>query len=222
MSQIKVCGITRLEQLQQLHDAGIAYAGIIFYPLSTRYAIPTLGERGAEVRRLSIKKIGVFVNEASPVIERAVTEYDLYAVQLHGDETPAFCQSLKTKTKVIKAFRVKPEANLDSLVSPYQEACDYFLFDTSPAAASSAAEPGMYGGTGKQFDWNLLASAKINKPFFLSGGIGPEDVEQLHDLSHPFLHAVDINSRFESLPGVKNMDEVRKFSAAAGSPNGWR
>ncbi len=217
MSQIKVCGITRLEQLQQLQDAGVAYAGIIFYSSSKRYAIPTLGAVQAEVRRLSINKIGVFVNEAIPVIERAVAEYGLYAVQLHGDETPAFCRTLQSKVKVIKAFRIEPGSNLDSLVDPFQDACDYFLFDTSTFAASGATAPVVYGGTGKQFDWNLLTEASINKPFFLSGGIGPEDVERLGSFSHPFLHALDINSRFESLPGVKNMAEVKKFNAAVAS-----
>ncbi|MFN2437867.1 MAG: phosphoribosylanthranilate isomerase [Chitinophagaceae bacterium] len=203
--KIKVCGITRLEQLQQLQELAIDYAGMIFYKGSKRFAGDSFDKQKPEIRNLKIKKVGVFVNEKFETIKKAIDDYDLHAVQLHGDETDEFCLEFMDKVKVIKVFRLAGNETIDELTKPFQNACDYFMFDTSPA------KPSLYGGTGLQFNWSILEKAKIDKPFFLSGGIGLEDLEKINSFEHPCLFAVDVNSRFEISPGVKDMEKVKRF-----------
>ena len=125
-------------------------------------------------------------------------------VQLHGDETASFCSRISNRIKVIKAFRILDvEANIDWLVKEYDEVCDYYLFDKANA--------GLYGGTGEKFNWNLLENSMIGKPFFLSGGISSEDAEALKTFHHPFFYGVDVNSRFEIEPGIKDMTLIKEF-----------
>jgi phosphoribosylanthranilate isomerase len=200
--KIKVCGITTLEQLQQLESMQIDFAGMIFYEGSKRYLGEKMKSKQSKVKHLSIKKVGVFVNADYNSIKNTIESYNLSAVQLHGDETPELCRQLTTLTKVIKVFRIAGEQDIDAIVAPYQTFADYFLFDTDTKN---------YGGSGKQFDWNVLASAKINKPFFLSGGIGPEDVEKINSIHHPYLYALDVNSKFETEAGIKDMKKVEVF-----------
>lgn len=205
--KIKVCGINSLEQLQQLGQIGADYAGLIFFEGSKRYVGDKLQQVQDAVRNTSIRKVGVFVNQELEVIDLAIRDYGLHAVQLHGDETDEFCLELMDKVKVIKVFRIGSEADIDKLVAPFQEACHYFLFDTDTDA---------FGGSGKQFDWSLLEGATIGKPFFLSGGIGPNDTEKIKALQHPYLYAIDVNSRFEVEPGVKDMEKVQQFISELG------
>jgi phosphoribosylanthranilate isomerase len=200
--KIKVCGITRLEQLQQLGQLGVDYAGLIFFEGSKRYVGDKLNEDLDAIRNTSVRKVGVFVNQELEVIDRAIQDYGLYAVQLHGDETDEFCLELMDKVKVIKVFRIGNEADIDKLAAPFLEACHYFLFDMDTNA---------FGGSGKQFDWALLEGANIGKPFFLSGGIGPGDIEKIKAFQHPNLYAIDVNSWFETEPGVKDMERVQQF-----------
>lgn len=200
--KIKVCGITSLEQLQQLQELGVDYTGLIFFEGSKRFAGDALKNEEAAIRDLDIKRVGVFVNTELEVIKKTIIDYGLTAVQLHGDETDEFCLDLMDKAKVIKVFRIGGEVNIDELVEPFQAACHYFLFDTDTVS---------FGGSGKQFDWNLLEGAHIGKPFFLSGGIGPEDADKVKAFQHPFFYAVDINSRFETEPGVKDISKVKQF-----------
>lgn len=200
--KIKVCGITTLEQLQQLESMQIDFAGMIFYEGSKRYAGEKMKGEKSKIKNLHIKKIGVFVNADYNSIKNTIESYNLSAVQLHGDETPELCSQLTTLTKVIKVFRIAGEQDIDAIVAPYQTFANYFLFDTDTKN---------YGGSGKQFDWNVLASAKINKPFFLSGGIGPEDVEKINSIHHPYLYALDVNSKFETEAGIKDMKKVEVF-----------
>jgi phosphoribosylanthranilate isomerase len=199
MTKIKVCGITTLEQMQQLD---VDYAGMIFYEGSKRFVGDRLKKQKSEISKLAIKKVGVFVNADYETIVKAIEDYGLAAVQLHGDETDEFCLELMDKVKVIKVFRISDEQNIDELVNPFQNVCHYFLFDRDTKA---------YGGSGKQFNWNMLKNARINKPFFLSGGIGLEDIDKLKTFQHPYLYAVDVNSRFEIEPGVKDMMKVQQF-----------
>ena len=103
---------------------------------------------------------------------------------------------------MIKIFRLSGNENIDELVKPFKDVCDYFLFDTGTE---------QFGGSGKKFDWSVLQQAIIQKPFFLSGGIGPDDVAEIKSFNHPFLFAVDVNSRFEMEPGLKDMEMVKKF-----------
>jgi phosphoribosylanthranilate isomerase len=207
----KVCGITRLEQLQSLETLGADYAGLIFYEGSKRFVGERKEEEKKEMKNSAIKKVGVFVNATYETVLKAIKEYGLYAVQLHGDETDEFCLELMDKVKVIKVFRVKDEAGIDEMVKPFEAVCHYFLFDTDTDA---------YGGSGKRFDWSLLQKAKVGKPFFLSGGIGPEDKERLRAFRHPHLYAVDVNSKFEIEPGVKDLKKVEAFLTRLKNENG--
>ncbi len=200
----KVCGITQLKQLQQLDGLDIDFAGLIFHKDSPRYVVGKLPASEVKNSDFDLKKVGVFVNADYDEIMQAVEDYGLDVVQLHGDESPELCEDLSDEVEVIKAFKVgNSKASIDEMVAPYDEVCDYYLFDT----ASSEAE----GGTGKQFDWKLLSKAKIEKPFFLSGGIGVDDVAKVKGFKHPDYYAVDINSKVEKEPGVKDMALVLQF-----------
>lgn len=200
--KIKVCGITNVEQLKALQELGIDYAGMIFYEKSKRYIGEQVNSQLSMVNQLTIDRVGVFVNAEMEVVLKAIKDFSLKAVQLHGDETDEYCLDLMDKVEVIKVFRIADQQDLDSLVVPFQEVCHYYLFDTDTAA---------YGGSGRQFDWQVLEKAAINKPFFLSGGIGLEDVERVKNFQHPYFYAVDVNSRFEIEPGVKDMNQIARF-----------
>lgn len=202
--KIKVCGNRDLNQLEELNDLGVDYAGLIFYEQSPRYVLEKL--EGKEVRdlKLSIEKVGVFVNASEEEIMKQIEDFGLDLVQLHGDETASFCNRISDHVKVIKAFRIADyDTNIDWLVKEYDEVCDFYMFDKGSA--------GLYGGTGLKFNWNLLESSTIGKPFFLSGGIGINDVGALNKFKHPFFYGVDVNSRFETEPGLKNMELVKEF-----------
>ncbi|HMW25091.1 MAG TPA: phosphoribosylanthranilate isomerase [Ferruginibacter sp.] len=201
---IKVCGITELKQLQQLDGLDVDFAGLIFYKDSPRYAGDKLSGKDLKNADFDLKKVGVFVNPEMIDVLDAIDEYGLEVVQLHGDESPEMCEDLSTEVEVIKAFRISGDEDIDELVAPYDAVCDYYLFDTGGLQES-------IGGTGKQFDWSILSKAKIEKPFFLSGGIGPEDADKLKKFRHPDFYAVDINSKFEKEPGVKDMAKLLQF-----------
>lgn len=205
---IKVCGITQLKQLEQLDKLGIDFAGLIFHPASPRYAPTTL--KGTEVRHsdFDLKKVGVFVDRAYGDIMKMVDAYTLDVVQLHGNEEPELCERLSDNVEVIKVFHIDATVKtVDELVMDYDEVCDYYLFDT-------ALPDGTKGGTGKQFNWKVLKDSDIEKPFFISGGIGMEEVDKLKKFKHPDFYGVDINSKFEKEPGVKDMVQVLQFKQA--------
>lgn len=205
--RIKVCGMTSTEQVLQLDDMGVEFAGFIFYPKSPRYVHKFMPQ--AEIKKIKgkhINKVGVFVNATVEEVLQAVDECGLYLVQLHGDETPKYCEKIANYVGVVKAFRLREEDNVLWKVKDYMDIADMFLFDTEGAG---------YGGTGKQFDWNILRGLNIGKPFFLSGGIGPDDVDKLKEFSgEPVskdLFSADVNSKFEIAPGIKDMDMLRSF-----------
>src|SRR5437773_7204837 len=202
---IKVCGITQLKQLQQLDGMDIDFAGLIFYKDSPRYAGNSI--KGEELRSadFDIKKTGVFVDATYDEVMQTIEDYELDTVQLHGNETPDLCSRLSENTEVIKTFRIAGnELMVDKMLKPYDEVCDYYLFDKGGMQET-------LGGTGQQFDWEILSNSRIEKPFFLSGGIGPDDISKLEHFSHPDLFAIDINSKFEISPGVKDMGQVLGF-----------
>ena len=204
---IKVCGVTDLKQLQQLDGLDIDFAGLIFYPGSPRYVVDKLPAREVKKADFDLKKTGVFVNPEMIEVLDAIDDYGLQVVQLHGDETPEMCEDLSSEVEVIKAFRITGEENIDELVAPYDAVCDYYLFDTGGLKES-------FGGTGKQFDWSVLTKAKIEKPFFLSGGIGVEDLARVKAFKHPDLFGVDVNSKFETAPGIKDMSRILQLKMA--------
>lgn len=206
---IKVCGITQFKQLQQLEALNVDYAGLIFYKDSPRYMGDKLLGKEVKDADFDLKKVGVFVNPSYSELLDAIDDYALDIVQLHGNETPEMCAELNAEIEVMKAFRLGENGagDIDKMVAPYDAVCDYYLFDTAGLKES-------FGGTGKQFNWSILNSAKIEKPFFLSGGIGPDDAEKVKAFSHPDFFAIDVNSRFETSPGVKDMAALLKFMQA--------
>ena len=206
---IKVCGITQFKQLQQLDALNIDYAGLIFYKDSPRYMGDKITGKQIKDADFDIKKVGVFVDPGYSELLDAIDEYGLDIVQLHGNETPELCEELSAEVEVIKAFRIAGDEsiNIDEMVMPYDAACDFYLFDTAGLKES-------FGGTGQQFDWSILKKAKIEKPFFLSGGIGPDDAGKVKAFTHPDFFAVDVNSKFELSPGLKDMASILKFLQA--------
>ncbi|OQY96939.1 MAG: hypothetical protein B6D37_00120 [Sphingobacteriales bacterium UTBCD1] len=202
---IKVCGITSMKQLQQLDGLDIDYAGLNFYKGSPRYVGDKIAADEIHDADFDIKKIGVFVNAAYDEIMKTVEDYSLDIVQLHGNESPDFCESLSEDIEVIKVFRIDAGTkDVDKLVKDFDEVSDYYLFD-------AGGQKETLGGSGVKFNWDLLLKAKIEKPFFLSGGIGPDDVKKIKEFNHPDFFAIDINSRFETAPGVKDMAKLLKF-----------
>ena len=174
------------------------YLGFIFWEPSSRFfngAIPALPKE--------IKKIGVFVDATIAHVITTIEKYKLDGVQLHGNEIPEYCLQLKTihAVEIIKVFSIKDEFDF-SLLTPFEDVCDYFLFDTKGK---------LPGGNGYTFNWSVLANYPSTKPYFLSGGIGLENREQISVfLKKPeskYCHAIDVNSSFESKPGLKKIDK---------------
>ena len=196
--KLKVCGMQETENIAALASLQPDYMGFIFWEPSKRYCttVPT------DIPK-HIKKVGVFVDETTKQIKEKVKLFGLDAVQLHGDESPRQCAALLNLCEVIKAFRIGPDFDFKTL-TPYQDHCTYFLFDTQGL---------LPGGNGTAFDWKLLAGYTLDTPFFLSGGIGLGHVEAIAEIRKRNLpiHALDINSQFESKPGVKKIEKIEKF-----------
>jgi phosphoribosylanthranilate isomerase len=204
--RIKVCGMTDLDQIHQLSEIGVEFCGFIFYPKSPRYVFKHMPAVSIKKIKSNINKVGVFVNANTEDILQTVDDCGLYLVQLHGDESPRACERISDYVSVIKAFRLSDDDNILWKIKDYQDVVDMFLFDTEGVG---------YGGTGKKFNWEALMDLNINKPFFISGGIQPEDVAALQAFSKnkvgKDLFAVDVNSKFEITPGYKDMEKVRTF-----------
>jgi phosphoribosylanthranilate isomerase len=203
--RVKVCGMTQLDQVDRLAEMGATFAGFIFYPKSPRYVLRHMTTTQLK-KENNINKVGVFVNASVEEVLLMVDECRLHIVQLHGDEPPKYCERIADYVSVVKAFRLSDNDSIEWMIKPYMDVCDMFMFDTMGAG---------YGGTGKKFDWNILKGSNIGKPFFLSGGIQPEDTADLKafaaDPVARALFAIDINSRFESSPGIKDMHKVETF-----------
>lgn len=197
--KIKVCGLKYQDNLNEIASLGVNYIGMIFHEDSPRYAgaVPF-----TETEQFNgVKKVGVFVNASIEVILNKIKLFGLDLVQLHGSENPEFCLSIKKHIKIIKAIPVLDTLDA-SLLKSYSDSVDYFLFDTKTP---------IHGGSGKKFDWKILNAYTLNKPFFLSGGISLEDAEEIKNLKNPYLYGVDINSKFEVKPGLKNTELVKQF-----------
>ncbi|WP_139923076.1 phosphoribosylanthranilate isomerase [Hymenobacter sp. DG01] len=200
--RLKVCGMARPDNLRAVAALRPDFLGFIFYPKSRRYAAPTLTPAAAAAVPASVQKVGVFVDEDTAVIQERIAEYDLQAVQLHGSETPETCGLLRaTGVAVIKAFAVREVFDFERL-RPYVGVVDYFLFDTA------GAQP---GGNGTAFDWKLLQNYALPVPYFLAGGLAPEHAETLRNLRLPGLFALDLNSQFETEPGLKDAGRLDTF-----------
>ena len=203
--KLKICGLKHPENVRQLLTLGPDYLGFIFYEESPRYvgALPALNW----IKELPGEaiKVGVFVNEDLERMKHVALTLGLQTIQLHGDEQPAICEALKkTGLEVWKAFGLNEDFDFEK-TKPYVGVCDKFLFDTKGKNR---------GGNGLAFDWSLLEKYDGETPFVLSGGIGPEDAKLISGFGFRIserLHAVDINSRFETEPGLKDFERVKKF-----------
>lgn len=179
------------------------YLGFIFYDKSPRL----ISEVSAELIKYipaEIKTVGVFVNEDLEKVKERVSSLKLKAVQLHGSESPGYCAELKSifpTVEVIKAFGIDEDFDFSSL-APYLEAVDFFLFDTKTKA---------HGGSGKTFDWSVLDRYTYPKPYFLSGGIDLEHATAIKNINDERLYTLDINSRFEIEPGLKDAAKIKEF-----------
>ncbi len=195
--KVKVCGMRDDKNVLEVGSLAPDYMGFIFYKDSPRYV-------GADFQipsdlPISVKRVGVFVNESVEEVIRIVKKHRLDFVQLHGEESVEICQKLKDAgVSIIKVFRVDEEFDF-SKTSTYSEIADYFLFDTKGKN---------YGGNAKKFNWQLLSSYNNQTPFFLSGGIDTESVSSILMLKDLNLHAIDVNSGVESAPGLKDVSKV--------------
>jgi len=178
------------------------YIGFIFYPKSKRFIGEIIPDEIQALIPVYIQKVGVFVDEPFDNLLEKFRTNKLDMIQLHGSELPGYCERLKKlDIPVIKVFGITSDFDFQT-VRPYNQYCDYFLFDTSGEER---------GGTGKKFDWATLEKYNEDKPFFLSGGIHPDDVDVINRLPYSKLHGVDINSGFETEPGIKNISVVKAF-----------
>ena len=177
------------------------YMGFIFYEKSSRFVT----EKIPQIPEVT-KKVGVFVNARLEVVQKAVLKHGLKAVQLHGTESPEYCQELKTDAiEIIKVFSIKDQFDFNKL-NPYEPHVNYFLFDTK------GPNP---GGNGFCFDWDILKNYNSETPYFLSGGIGIKDIEKLKAFKESKIaekcHAVDVNSKFELQPAYKDPIKLKSF-----------
>ncbi len=177
------------------------FIGFIFYAKSKRF-VDQINDGVINAIPKHIKKVGVFVNSTFEEIKDKVTTYGLDFVQLHGDESPQLCEQLKEEgVGVIKVFSVDSDFDFE-ILEPYKPYSDYFLFDTKGKD---------YGGNGVTFDWSVLKKYDNEKPFFISGGLSPENIDEVEGLSEMNLAAVDLNSCFEDAPGLKNLNMLRSI-----------
>ena len=203
--KLKVCGLTKSEQILELISMNVDYLGFIFYEKSPRYVLNHLSLSQISGIKHS-GKVGVFVNESVENIVAIAEDTALNYIQLHGDEEENFIDELRNKLnkeiKIIKVFRVGSEfGNLKFKIQNLKSDVDYFLFDTDSKA---------FGGTGKTFNWQILNELEIPKPYFLSGGISPINFNDIQNIrQQPF--ALDINSKFETEAGNKDLEKIKNF-----------
>ena len=195
---VKVCGMRDAENIRQLEALGIDWMGMIFWPKSKRYVSTPPAYLPQHVR-----KVGVFVDASLDAIRQHVEDYQLDIVQLHGQESPETLKALKPLT-LIKAFNIATPEDLQKTVA-YEGLADYFLFDTKGKSV---------GGNGEKFDWSVLDSYQGETPFLLSGGIGSEDAQDIKTFHHPKCIGIDLNSRFETEPGLKDITKLKQFLEA--------
>jgi phosphoribosylanthranilate isomerase len=201
--KLKVCGLRNEENILQVLGCEPTCIGFIFYAKSPRYVGKELSAEFTQSIKTA-KKVGVFVNENEVTILDIASRYGLDFVQLHGNETADFCNEIKKYIPVIKAFQIDEWFDF-SLLKEYENACDYFLFDSKSK---------QFGGSGEVFNWKKLCEYNFQKLFFLSGGINLESIDEVLNLKYqyPNLIAIDINSCFEIEPGIKNIEKIKVLS----------
>jgi len=194
---IKVCGMRDAKNIQEVECLGIDMMGFICWPKSPRY----VSEVPAYLPKCP--RVGVFVNPTLEYVQQSSLVFGFSFIQLHGSESPEFCQEVREKTglKVIKAISISSKEDL-ALANQYEVFADLLLFDTKCKTV---------GGSGQQFNWDILSDYRSSLPFLLSGGIGPEDVERLKQWHHNKCIGFDINSRFELEPSIKDTEKIKSF-----------
>lgn len=202
---IKVCGMREDQNIRETEQLGIDLIGLIFYPPSPRFVASKPGYLPQRA-----KKAGVFVNESPETIGRYIETYQLDFIQLHGHESPGVCRQWQQRgVKVIKSIPVSEQGDLRH-TDLYEGCCDLLLFDTRTPS---------HGGSGVAFDWNILSDYQGDTPFLLSGGICDIDARRIRLISHPRLAGVDLNSRFELSPGLKDIERLAHFISEIKSKN---
>ena len=191
---IKVCGMRDAENIRKAEALGINLMGFIFWPKSSRFV-----SKRPEYLPSKVKRVGVFVDENIETVKRLADEYELDYIQLHGHESPEYVANMNRP--VIKAISVNSHKDITTY-NAYENIVDYFLFDTKCQSV---------GGSGLQFDWSVLDAYDGKKPFLLSGGIGPEDAEKVKNFRHPKCIGIDLNSRFETAPALKDINKLKQF-----------
>ena len=212
---VKVCGMRDGDNIRQVAELGVDWIGMIFWAKSPRNVtmIPTyagiIPDRGSDIGNFKAKRVGVFVDEMAQNIITRVVNYKLDLVQLHGHETPTLIRNLRRTldpdirpgVQFIKAISVSGRNDI-AAYKDYEDCVDYFLFDTKCPTV---------GGSGSQFDWSVLEAYDGDVPFLLSGGIGPDDAERVRNFHHPKCIGIDLNSRFEVEPALKDIQKLKSF-----------
>lgn len=206
--KLKVCGMKYQDNINEVAALQPDYLGFIFYKKSSRFF-----EGGILKVPNNIKKVGVFVNASLDEVIEKINKYDLKAIQLHGAESPTFCEAIKQydethhegELEIIKAFAIDAHFNFD-ILTPYESVCDYYLFDSKGK---------LPGGNGYVFDWSVLKNYPTTKPYFLSGGIGMKEQHNLKTFfetdASKYCYAIDVNSQFERAAGMKDAEKIKEF-----------
>lgn len=197
--KIKICGLRDADNIKAVAALLPDYMGFIFYDKSPRFA-GDLSVDAIDYIPPTINKVAVFVNESLENITKLVDKYNFDFVQLHGGESPDFCKALRNEAIVIKAFGLNNEFDFKQL-DKYKNKVDLFLFDTKTES---------HGGSGQTFDWNILDKYDLEVPFFVSGGLGPDNIEDALKIDHPKFYGLDLNSKFEIAPALKDIDKLEK------------
>ena len=187
------------DNMDELSSLAVDMMGLIFYPPSPRYVMEQEGDLLKSPKKLN--RVGVFVNEEIETVLHTADRFDLDWVQLHGNESSQYCIKIRKAVPVIKAFSISNRDDFEQ-TKVYEGCCDLFLFDTKTP---------YHGGSGQKFDWSLLDSYIGNTPFLLSGGIAADDAPVIKRIKHPLLYGVDLNSRFETQPGIKDINLLKQF-----------
>jgi phosphoribosylanthranilate isomerase len=197
--KIKVCGLREAGNIEVVAALKPDYMGFIWYAQSPRY-VYRLPEAILRSLPANIVKTAVFVNEHIDIVRALIHQFDFNAVQLHGQESPEYCAELKQEVQVLKAFGLDEYFDFEQLKA-YVGKVDYFLFDTKTEK---------HGGSGKIFNWDVLNEYTLDVPFFLSGGLSLDNLAEIKNIKHPALYGVDLNSRFETAPGMKDIKKLEQ------------
>lgn len=197
--KIKVCGLKGTVNIDDVAGLAPDFMGFICYDRSPRFIADLDPDVLKDVHE-AIIKTGVFVNETEENVRKAIDRFGFDAIQLHGNESPTFCAEFKGEVIVIKAFGVDDGFDFSQLIR-YKNVVDYFMFDT---------KTDKHGGSGQTFNWKILDRYTLKVPFFLSGGLSLDNLADIKQIQHPAFYAVDLNSRFETAPGLKDINRLNE------------